>query len=131
MRSDQRDRTKRDTLNLRRAAEEALLDRTALVLDPKAYADFLKRLDAPTAPNERLRPGKDERASAAWRPGGATWEAWPRASLQGVLTAACLACKAPLSSRDRRSVGLSIESFNQPLHPDRPALQVLERGKKR
>ena len=39
----------------RRAAEEALLDRTVFVLSPKAYADFLARLDAPPQPNERLR----------------------------------------------------------------------------
>ena len=39
----------------RRAAEEALLDRTILTVSPKAYADFLARLDAPPQPNERLR----------------------------------------------------------------------------
>ena len=39
----------------RHAAEDALLDRTVFVLSPKAYADFLSRLDAPPAPNERLR----------------------------------------------------------------------------
>ncbi|RJF89949.1 DUF1778 domain-containing protein [Oleomonas cavernae] len=38
----------------RRAAEEALLDRTALTASPEAYAEFLKRLDAPPQPNERL-----------------------------------------------------------------------------
>ena len=39
----------------RRAAEEALLDRTMIVLSPAAYADFLARLDAPPSPNKRLR----------------------------------------------------------------------------
>jgi uncharacterized protein (DUF1778 family) len=38
-----------------RAAEEALLDRTVLKVSPEAYAAFLARLDAPAAPNERLR----------------------------------------------------------------------------
>ncbi len=39
----------------RRAAEVALLDRTIFMLGPKAYADFLERLDAPPQPNPRLR----------------------------------------------------------------------------
>ncbi len=39
----------------RHAAENALLDRTAFVVSPKAYAEFLARLDAPPQPNERLR----------------------------------------------------------------------------
>ena len=39
----------------RRAAEDALLDRTVFSISPKAYAEFLKRLDAPPRPNERLR----------------------------------------------------------------------------
>ena len=39
----------------RHAAEETLLDRTIFVLSPKAYADFVARLDAPPEPNERLR----------------------------------------------------------------------------
>ena len=38
----------------RRAAEEALLDRTLFVVSPKAYREFLARLDAPPQPNERL-----------------------------------------------------------------------------
>ena len=38
-----------------RAAQEALLDRTIFSLDPRAYAEFLARLDAPPRPNERLR----------------------------------------------------------------------------
>jgi uncharacterized protein (DUF1778 family) len=39
----------------KRAAEEALLDRTILSASPSAYAEFLARLDAPPQPNERLR----------------------------------------------------------------------------
>jgi uncharacterized protein (DUF1778 family) len=39
----------------RQAAEDALLDRTAFTVSPKAYAEFLRRLDAPPAPNARLR----------------------------------------------------------------------------
>lgn len=39
----------------RHAAEDALLDRTVFALNPKAYAEFLARLDAPPRPNERLR----------------------------------------------------------------------------
>jgi uncharacterized protein (DUF1778 family) len=39
----------------RHAAEDTLSDRTLFVVGPKAYADFLERLDAPPQPNERLR----------------------------------------------------------------------------
>ncbi len=39
----------------RRAAEDALLDRSVFVLDPKAYTEFLARLDAPPQANARLR----------------------------------------------------------------------------
>jgi uncharacterized protein (DUF1778 family) len=39
----------------RRAAEEALLDRTVFALSSKSYAEFLARLDAPPRPNTRLR----------------------------------------------------------------------------
>ena len=39
----------------RRAAEEALLDRTVLAVSPEAYAAFLARLDEPPKPNDRLR----------------------------------------------------------------------------
>jgi uncharacterized protein (DUF1778 family) len=39
----------------RHAAEDALLDSTVFVYSPKAYADFLARLDAPPQPNQRLR----------------------------------------------------------------------------
>ena len=39
----------------RRAASEALLDRTMIAVTPEAYAEFLARLDAPPLPNDRLR----------------------------------------------------------------------------
>ncbi len=39
----------------RRAAENALLDRTLFKAGPKAYAEFVARLDAPAQPNEKLR----------------------------------------------------------------------------
>jgi len=39
----------------RNAAEEALMDRTRFEVSPKAYAEFLRRLDAPPRPNPRLR----------------------------------------------------------------------------
>lgn len=39
----------------RRAAEDALLDRTVFAVSPKAHAEFLARLDAPPRPNARLR----------------------------------------------------------------------------
>jgi uncharacterized protein (DUF1778 family) len=39
----------------RQAAEKALLDRMVFTVSPEAYAQFLKRLDAPPKPNERLR----------------------------------------------------------------------------
>jgi uncharacterized protein (DUF1778 family) len=39
----------------RNAAEDALRDRTVLTVSPKAYAEFVARLDAPPQPNERLR----------------------------------------------------------------------------
>ena len=48
----------------RRAAEDALLDRTVFSVSPKAYAEFLKRLDAPPQPNERLR--RTMRTRAPW-----------------------------------------------------------------
>jgi uncharacterized protein (DUF1778 family) len=48
----------------RRAAEETLLDRSLFVVSPKAYREFLARLDAPPKPNERLR--KSMRTPAPW-----------------------------------------------------------------
>lgn len=48
----------------RRAAEEALLDRTVFVVSPEAYQAFLALLDAPPQPNERLR--KTMQTPAPW-----------------------------------------------------------------
>ncbi len=39
----------------RRAAEDALLDRTVFAVNSKVYTEFLTRLDAAPEPNERLR----------------------------------------------------------------------------
>ncbi len=39
----------------RKAAESALLDRAILAVGTAAYDEFLRRLDAPARPNERLR----------------------------------------------------------------------------
>ncbi|MEO7689271.1 MAG: DUF1778 domain-containing protein [Sphingomonas sp.] len=39
----------------RRAAEDALIDRTIIRVSPEAHAEFLARLDSPPQPNERLR----------------------------------------------------------------------------
>lgn len=49
----------------RRAAEDALLDQALLPVSPKAYADFVARLDAPAEPNERLR--RTVRAPVPWK----------------------------------------------------------------
>jgi len=48
----------------RHAAEEALLDRTVFTVSPKAYAEFVARLDAPPRPNERLK--KTMKKQAPW-----------------------------------------------------------------
>jgi uncharacterized protein (DUF1778 family) len=48
----------------RRAAEDTLLDRTVFSVSPRAYAEFLKRLDAPPQPNHRLR--RTMKAQAPW-----------------------------------------------------------------
>jgi uncharacterized protein (DUF1778 family) len=48
----------------RRAAEDALLDHTVFSVSPKAYAEFLKRLDAPPRPNDRLH--RTMQAAAPW-----------------------------------------------------------------
>jgi uncharacterized protein (DUF1778 family) len=48
----------------RRAAEEALLDRTVLTVSREAYAEFLARLDAPPRPNSRLH--RTMKAKALW-----------------------------------------------------------------
>jgi uncharacterized protein (DUF1778 family) len=49
----------------RRAAEDALLERTVLNVSPEAYAAFLKRLNAQPRPNERLR--RTMRAVPPWK----------------------------------------------------------------
>ena len=48
----------------RKAAEEALLERTVFTLEPKAYETFLARLDAPAKPNPRLL--RTLKTSAPW-----------------------------------------------------------------
>ena len=48
----------------RGAAENALLDRTVFVVNPKTYAEFLARLDAPPRPNARLR--RSLQTTAPW-----------------------------------------------------------------
>lgn len=49
----------------RRAAEETLLDRALMMVSPKAYEDFLARLDRPARPNERLK--RTMRTKAPWQ----------------------------------------------------------------
>jgi len=49
----------------RRAAEEALVGRAMLTVSPKAYAQFLARLDARPKPNARLR--RTMRAAKPWK----------------------------------------------------------------
>ncbi len=49
----------------RRAAEETLLDRALMVVSPEAYSEFLKRLDRPAQPNERLK--RTMRSKAPWQ----------------------------------------------------------------
>lgn len=46
----------------RRAAEDALFDRTVFAVSPEAYAEFLARLDAPPQPNKKLRRTMQTRA---------------------------------------------------------------------
>jgi uncharacterized protein (DUF1778 family) len=48
----------------RRAAEEALLDRSLLLISPASYARFLALLDAPPRPNDRLR--RTMKATPPW-----------------------------------------------------------------
>ena len=48
----------------RQAAENTLLDRTVFAVSPRAYAEFLARLDAPPRPNARLR--RSLTTSAPW-----------------------------------------------------------------
>lgn len=48
----------------KRAAEEAVLERTVLSVSPEAYAAFLARLEQPAQPNERLR--RTMQTPASW-----------------------------------------------------------------
>ena len=48
----------------RRAAEDTLLDRTVFAMNPKAYRQFVARLDDPPRPNKRLL--KSMRTPAPW-----------------------------------------------------------------
>lgn len=48
----------------RLAAEEALLEQAIITASPKAYAEFLARLDMPPQPSERLR--KTLQTPAPW-----------------------------------------------------------------
>jgi len=48
----------------RRAAEEALLDRTLFSVQAGAYAEFIARLDAPPRQNERL--GRTLKTPTPW-----------------------------------------------------------------
>lgn len=48
-----------------RVAEEVLLDRSLLVVRREAYGEFMKRLDQPAQPNERLR--RTMRSKASWK----------------------------------------------------------------
>jgi uncharacterized protein (DUF1778 family) len=50
----------------KRAAEDALLDRALISVSPKAYDEFVKRLDAPAKPSERLR--RTMRKAPPWKP---------------------------------------------------------------
>jgi uncharacterized protein (DUF1778 family) len=54
--------TPRNTLNLRIKPEETLLESTTFLVSPEAYAEFLRLLDAPAQPNERLRKTMQTRA---------------------------------------------------------------------
>ena len=49
----------------RRAAEETLLDRALMVVSPEAYDEFLKRLDRPAQPNDRLK--RTMQSKARWK----------------------------------------------------------------
>jgi uncharacterized protein (DUF1778 family) len=50
----------------RRAAEDALLDQALIGVNPKAYEEFVKRLDAPAKPNLRLQ--KTMKTPRPWKP---------------------------------------------------------------
>ncbi len=50
----------------KRAAEDALLDRALISASPAAYAEFVRRLDAPAKPNARLR--RTMKKTPPWKP---------------------------------------------------------------
>ena len=50
----------------RKAAEQHLLDRALISVGEGAYSEFLRRLDAPAQPNERLR--RTMETKAPWDP---------------------------------------------------------------
>jgi uncharacterized protein (DUF1778 family) len=47
------------------AVAQALLDRRMIAVSPKAYAEFLARLDEPPAPHDRLL--RTMRATPPWK----------------------------------------------------------------
>jgi uncharacterized protein (DUF1778 family) len=49
----------------KRAAEDAVLDRTLIAVSGSAYTEFVKRLDAPAKPNDRLR--RTMKAPVPWK----------------------------------------------------------------
>jgi len=49
----------------RRAAEEALLERSLVLVSPSAYREFLARLDAPPKPSAALR--RTMRTTPPWK----------------------------------------------------------------
>ena len=49
----------------RHAAEDALLERTVFMMTPKAYSEFVARLDARPKPNARLR--KTMKSPTPWK----------------------------------------------------------------
>jgi uncharacterized protein (DUF1778 family) len=51
----------------KRAAEDALLDRALISVSKAAYEAFLKRLDAPSRPNARLR--RTMKSPPPWKSG--------------------------------------------------------------
>jgi uncharacterized protein (DUF1778 family) len=57
--------TKRETVNLCIKTEGAQLEQTLIALSPEAYTDFVKRLDAPPLPNQRLR--KTMQTNPPWK----------------------------------------------------------------
>jgi uncharacterized protein (DUF1778 family) len=57
----------------RRAAEEALLDRTLITVSPEAFKEFVKRLDTKPKPNARLRKAMGSAAPHAMDAGGPRW----------------------------------------------------------